>query len=106
MNWNGIGACERRFNNREIAVETNPKEMMKARLQKLREHLAGLEVEGQSGAGPIKVTVNGKLDPLRVNIDPSLIKPEDAEKLETLIVAAFQMPSRTPRRPCRPRSGS
>ena len=35
-------------------------EMMKALLQKLHEQLAALNVEGQSGAGLIKVTVNGK----------------------------------------------
>ena len=60
---------------------TLPVETMKARLQKLHEHLAALNVEGESGAGLVKITVNGKFDALRVNIDPSLIKPEAAEKL-------------------------
>ena len=69
---------------------TLPVETMKARLQKLHEHLAALNVEGESGAGLVKITVNGKFDALRVNIDPSLIKPEAAEKLGNLIVAAFQ----------------
>ena len=63
---------------------------IQGRMQKMQEELAGLEVEGQSGAGLVKVTLNGKLEARGLKIDPSLIKPEDAEMLEDLIVAAFQ----------------
>jgi DNA-binding YbaB/EbfC family protein len=63
---------------------------IQGRMQKLQEDLVGLEVEGQSGAGLVKVRLNGKFDARRVSIDPSLLKPEEAEILEDLIVAAFQ----------------
>src|SRR5262249_35896941 len=63
---------------------------IQGRVQKMQEELAGLEVEGQSGAGLVKVRVNGKFDARGLKIDPSLIKPEEAEILEDLIVAAFQ----------------
>ena len=63
---------------------------MQGRLQQMQEDLAGLEVEGQSGGGLVKVTLNGKLEARGLKIDPSLIKPEEAEMLEDLIVAAFQ----------------
>jgi DNA-binding YbaB/EbfC family protein len=63
---------------------------MQGRMQKMQEDLADLEVEGQSGAGLVKVKLNGKLDARSLKIDPSLIKPEEAEMLEDLIVAAFQ----------------
>ena len=63
---------------------------IQGRMQKMQEELTGLEVEGQSGAGLVKVKLNGKLDVRGLKIDPSLIKPEDAEMLEDLIVAAFQ----------------
>ena len=63
---------------------------IQGRMQKMQEDLAGLEVEGQSGAGLVKVKLNGKLDLRGLKIDPSLLKPEDAEMLEDLIVAAFQ----------------
>jgi nucleoid-associated protein EbfC len=63
---------------------------MQGRMQKLQEELAGLEVEGQSGAGLVKVKINGKFDARGLKIDPSLMKPEEAEILEDLIVAAFQ----------------
>jgi DNA-binding YbaB/EbfC family protein len=63
---------------------------MQGRMQQMQEDLAGLEVEGQSGGGLVKVTLNGKLEARGLKIDPSLIKPEEAEILEDLIVAAFQ----------------
>jgi len=63
---------------------------LQGRMQKLQEELGGLEVEGQSGAGLVKVTVNGKFEARAVKIDPSLMKPEETEILEDLILAAFQ----------------
>ncbi len=63
---------------------------MQARMQKAQEELEALEVTGQSGAGLVKVTMNGKADLKRVAIDPSLLKPDEAEIVEDLIVAAFQ----------------
>ena len=63
---------------------------IQGRMQKMQEDLASLEVEGQSGAGLVKVTLNGKLDAPRPRFYLSLIKPEEAEMLEDLIVAAFQ----------------
>ena len=63
---------------------------IQGRMQKMQEDLAGLEVEGRSGGGLVKVKLNGKLEARGVKIDPSLIKPEEAEILEDLILAAFQ----------------
>ncbi len=63
---------------------------IQGRMQKMQEDLANLEVEGQSGAGLVRIAVNGKFEVRRLKIDPSLIKPEDAEMLEDLIIAAFQ----------------
>ena len=80
----------------QIGATMDLKKMMKqaqemqGRLQQMQEDLAALEVEGQSGGGLVKVKVNGKLEARGLKIDPSLIKPEEAEILEDLIVAAFQ----------------
>ena len=63
---------------------------IQGRMQKLQEDLEGLEVEGQSGAGLVTVTLNGKMEARGIKIDPSLIKPGEAEMLEDLILAAFQ----------------
>ena len=63
---------------------------LQGRMQKFQEELAALEVEGQAGAGLVRVTLNGKGEMRRLKIDPSLVKPEEAEILEDLIIAAFQ----------------
>ena len=63
---------------------------IQGRMQQVQQDLAGLEVEGQSGAGLVKVTLNGKFEAKAVRIDPSLMKPDETEMLEDLILAAFQ----------------
>ena len=63
---------------------------IQGRMQQVQQDLAALEVEGQSGAGMVKVKLNGKFEARAISIDPSLLKPEDAEMLEDLILAAFQ----------------
>lgn len=63
---------------------------MQTRMQQMQEELAALEISGQSGGGLVTVTLTGKSDMKRVRIDPSLLKPEEAEIVEDLIVAAAQ----------------
>lgn len=61
---------------------------VQARLKEMQDELARAEVDGQSGGGLVTVTVDGKGEVKRVRIDPSLIKPDEVEILEDLIVAA------------------
>jgi len=63
-------------------------QQMQDDMRKLQEELASVEVEGQSGAGMVKVMMTCKHDVRRVNIDPSLIG-EDKEMLEDLVAAAM-----------------
>ena len=63
---------------------------LQGRMQQMQEELAALEVSGQSGAGLVKITLNGKGEMRAVKIDPSLLKPDDAEIVEDLVLAAFQ----------------
>jgi DNA-binding YbaB/EbfC family protein len=63
---------------------------IQGRMQQMQDELAALQVEGQSGGGLVKVTLNGKMEARAVKLDPSLLKPEDTEMLEDLILAAFQ----------------
>lgn len=63
---------------------------IQGRMQKMQEDLQSLEVSGQSGAGMVKVTLNGKGEMRGVRIDPSLMKPGENEMLEDLLIAAFQ----------------
>lgn len=55
----------------------------------LQTEMQAMEVVGKSGGGMCQVTLNGKGEAKNVLIDPSLVRPEDAEVLEDLIVAAI-----------------
>ena len=61
---------------------------MQENLKKAQEELANTEVEGQSGAGLVKVTMTCKHDVKRITIDPSLLA-DDKDMLEDLVAAAF-----------------
>ena len=61
---------------------------MQARLKEVQDELARAEIDGQSGGGLVKVTLDGKGEMKRVAIDPSLMKADETEILEDLIVAA------------------
>ena len=63
---------------------------MQAKMQEMQNSLAEMEIDGQSGGGKVVVTLNGKSEMRGIKIDPSLLKPEEAEILEDLIVAAAQ----------------
>ncbi|MBY0226860.1 MAG: YbaB/EbfC family nucleoid-associated protein [Hyphomicrobium sp.] len=63
---------------------------MQARMQQMQEELAQAEIEGRSGAGLVRVTLNGKGDMKKIAIDPSLMKPGEGEILEDLVLAANQ----------------
>ena len=62
-------------------------QQMQDNMKKTQEQLAQLEVEGQSGAGMVKVTMTCSHDVRRVLIDASVM--DDKEMLEDLIAAAF-----------------
>jgi DNA-binding YbaB/EbfC family protein len=61
---------------------------MQDNMKKMQDQLAAIEVEGQSGAGLVKVTMSCKNDVKRVVIDPSLLG-DDKDMLEDLVAAAF-----------------
>jgi hypothetical protein len=63
-------------------------QQMQENMRKLQEQLATTEVEGQSGAGLVKVVMTCKHDVKRVTIDPSLLG-DDKDMLEDLVAAAF-----------------
>jgi nucleoid-associated protein EbfC len=62
-------------------------QQMQENMKRMQEQLATIEVEGQSGAGMVKVVMTCRYDVKRVIIDDSLIK-DDKEMLEDLIAAA------------------
>ncbi len=62
---------------------------MQKKIQKIQDDLAIKEYEGASGGGMVKAVINGSGAAVRLSIDPSLIKEDEKEILEDLIVAAF-----------------
>lgn len=62
-------------------------QQMQENMRRMQEQLAQVEVEGQSGAGLVKVIVTARNEVRRIAIDPSLVG-EDRDMLEDLVVAA------------------
>lgn len=61
---------------------------MQAKFAEMQEEIAKVEATGQSGGGAVKVTLSGRFEMRKLDIDPSLFKEEDVEILEDLILAA------------------
>jgi nucleoid-associated protein EbfC len=72
----------------QIAGLMKQAQSMQDNLRKTQEELALMEVEGQSGAGLVKITMTCKHAVKRVEIDPSLLA-DDKDMLEDLVAAAF-----------------
>jgi DNA-binding YbaB/EbfC family protein len=76
------------FNKGQLAGLMKQAQAMQDNMKKAQDELATLEVTGESGAGLVKVVMNGKHAVKRVSIDPSLLA-EDKDMLEDLVAAAF-----------------
>lgn len=63
-------------------------QQMQQRMQEMQAEMETREVQGSAGGGMVTVTLNGKSELRGIKIDPSLLKPEEAEILEDLIKAA------------------
>lgn len=75
------------LNKGGIANLMKQAQKMQENMQKAQEELANIEVEGQSGAGAVKIVMTCKHDVKRVSIDPAVM--DDKEMLEDLIAAAL-----------------
>jgi DNA-binding YbaB/EbfC family protein len=64
-------------------------QQMQQRMQEMQAQLDLVEMQGASGAGLVKVTVNGKGELKKISIDKQLMDPEETEVVEDLIIAAF-----------------
>ena len=64
-------------------------QQLQKKMAEAQEKLSSIEVEGVSGGGVVKVTATAKGEIKRINIDESLLKPDDKEITEDLIVAAI-----------------
>ncbi len=62
---------------------------IQARMQEAQQSLSTITETGESGAGMVRATVNGLKQVLSVEIDPDLVKIEDREMMQDLVVAAI-----------------
>ena len=59
------------------------------KMQRLQDDLAERVVEGSAGGGMVKAFVNGRMELLKLKIEPEVVDPNDVGMLEDLIVAAI-----------------
>ena len=76
------------FNKGQLSGLMKQAQQMQDNMKRVQEELGNIEVEGQSGAGLVKVLMTCKYNVRRVSIDPSLVA-EDRDMLEDLVTAAF-----------------
>lgn len=62
---------------------------MQAKMQEMQEKLEASEHEGKAGGSMVTLKISGKGEIKSINIDKSIINPDDKEMLEDLIVAAY-----------------
>ncbi len=61
---------------------------IQAKLQDAQNNLGSVIAEGEAGAGMVKAVVNGKKQLVKLHIDKDLMKPEDLEMVQDLVIAA------------------
>lgn len=61
---------------------------IQARLAQVQEELGRKTVEASAGGGMVRVTANGQMTLCSIQIDPSVVNPEEKEMLEDLVLAA------------------
>jgi DNA-binding YbaB/EbfC family protein len=66
---------------------------IQARLKEAQNNLTLLKINGESGGGMVKATVNGKRQLIALDIDPSILKAEDKTLIQDLVIAAVNKAS-------------
>lgn len=63
---------------------------LQAKMTQVQEELKAKEVIGSSGGGKVKITMNGAQEVTAISIDPEVVKADEADLLEDLVLAAFR----------------
>ena len=74
---------------KNLAKMMQQAQKMQEKMGEMQEKLAAMEIAGESGAGMVKVVLNGKGEMRKVDLEAAVIDPGDKEMLEDLIVAAY-----------------
>lgn len=62
---------------------------VQAKIKEAQDNLVNIKTTAEAGGGMVSATVNGKKEVINLDIDDSLLKPEDKEMLRDLIIAAI-----------------
>ena len=62
---------------------------MQTKLKEVQDNLGHITAEGESGGGMVKATVNGRKKVISIDIEESLMTPQDREMVQDLVVAAI-----------------
>ncbi len=73
---------------KNIAGLMKQAQQMQSKMQELQAKLEQTEVDGESGAGLVRITLNGKGELRKIRIDPKVVDPTDTDMLQDLILAA------------------
>ena len=68
--------------------------LMQQQMDKMKEQLQSIEVEGQAGGGLVKVKMNGEKTIKDIEINPECVDPNDIDGLKDLLIAAFNSASK------------
>ena len=63
---------------------------LQAKMSQVQEELKAKEMIGTAGGGKVKVTMNGAQEVTAISIDPDVVKPDEVDLLEDLVLAAFR----------------
>jgi nucleoid-associated protein EbfC len=63
---------------------------LQAKMTEVQEELKTREMIGSAGGGKVKITMNGAQEVIAISIDPEVVKPDEADLLEDLVLAAFR----------------
>ncbi len=66
-------------------------QQMQVKMQEMQDKLGDMEVQGASGGGMVNVVMTCKGEVRKITINPEVIKPDDRETLEDLVMAAVNM---------------
>jgi DNA-binding YbaB/EbfC family protein len=73
----------------DIAKMMGQVQQMQAKLEEAKDNLGLIKTSAEAGAGMVKATVNGKKQVVSIDVEADLLRPEDKEMLQDLIVAAI-----------------
>ena len=74
---------------KNIAGMLQKAQALQAKMNELQADLKTREIVGSAGQGKVKITMNGAQDVIKITIDPEVIKADEADLLEDLVLAAF-----------------